>query len=145
MGQWSYSERKQSKVFFWSVFVFGELFLFAIFIFVLAQGKIQSLAVITSLIAWLLWNGLFLYFFSNFPQKITVSSEGLLVIYSDKRKQLYLWENVFLKKIGLNPIPLIFIRNEGTSSFANLPRIVFLDGSSKEYRELIKRISTQGV
>ena len=142
MEQWSYSERKQSKVFFWSVFVFGELFLFAIFIFALSQGKIQSLAVATSLFAWLLWSGLFLYFFSNFPHKITVSSEGLLAIYSDKRTQLYSWENVLLKKIGLNPIPLILIKNKGSSL---LPRIVFLDGSSKEYRELIKRISAQGV
>jgi hypothetical protein len=147
MERWLYIERKTTKVFFWAIFVCGELFLIAILLFIFNQGaaNISPLAIPASLIALFLWSGIFQYFFSNSPKSITVSSEGLLVTYSKKREQLYAWEHVSLKNIGLNPIPFIFIKNIETSVLLKIPRIVFLDGSSKGYKELIKRIKMKGV
>ena len=147
MEQWSYVERKITKLFFWVIFVFGELFLIGILVFIFNPNSenISPLAIPIALVALLLWTGTFKYFISNFPKSVTVSNEGLLVIYSEKRKQLFSWENVFLKNLGNNPIPLIFIKKKKGSALLNLPNIVFLDGSSKGYKELIERISMQGV
>ena len=118
MEQWSYVERKVTKLFFWAPFVIGVLFLIGMLGFLFTQNSenISPVAMPVSLVALLAWTGVFKYFLSNFPQRVSVSSEGLLVIYSEKRKQLFSWESVFLKKLGSNPIPLIFIKKEKGSA-----------------------------
>jgi len=144
---WSYVERKTTKLSFWAIFVFGELFLIGILVFIFNPNSenISPLAIPIALVALLLWTGIFKYFLSNFPKSVSVSNEGLLVTYSEKRKQLFSWEDVFIKKPGNNPIPLIFIKKKKGSALITLPNIIFLDGSSKGYKELINRIRTKVV
>ena len=58
------------------------------------------------------------------------------VNWSRRTRKEYPWENVTLKKIGLPESVLIIIRDPDWF----VPRLVSLNGWSKQYRELISRI-----
>jgi hypothetical protein len=143
MGQLVYEERQVFSSFIKSIFVLGDLFLITLLVLPFADvGDFHfhpTTMVIFTLVIMLLWNGLFYYFMSNSPRKITVTDSGLVVSFSQSKEVNYGWGNVVLKKIGMNPVPMIFIKK----SRAVIPRIILLDGSSKGYKSLVDRITAQ--
>jgi hypothetical protein len=83
-----------------------------------------------------LWNLFYVYCLANSPLSVVLNDRMMQVNWSRRTRKEYPWENVTLKKIGLPESVLIIIR--GPDWF--VPRLVSLNGWSKQYRELISRI-----
>lgn len=143
MSQLVYEERQVFSFFFKSIFVLGDMFFIVMLVLPFADvGNLHvspKTMIPFTLIILSLWNGLFYYFFSNSPRKITVTDTGLVMTFTRNKEVNYGWGNVALKKMGMNPVPMIFIKK----SSGVIPKIILLDGSSKGYRNLVDRITAQ--
>jgi hypothetical protein len=86
-------------------------------------------------IAGSLWIIVFSYFLHNSPRALVLRDRVMQVNWNSEKNKEYPWQDVSLKKASGEYV-LILIRD----SKWLIPRWVVLDGSSKQYKELISRI-----
>jgi hypothetical protein len=141
MEEYRYKERKILRIYIWSIFVSGTIIVLIMLGFIsldlIKQSKnsdVNSLLIV--LIAGILWICISSYFLVNSPLNLVLTDRIMEVNWNTKKRKEYLWQDVSLKKTGLPEQTLILIRD----SKWLIPRLVILDGSSKQYRELISRI-----
>jgi hypothetical protein len=140
---------KVLRIAMWGLCVFSNLFLLGTLYLILfgerATPNIKelqySLLVISAfIIAWNVYVG---YMLLNIPLKIVLYKEFLEVIWSKKKSIKYNWIKVEVKTIGLNPNPMIIIKDDKWKIMCFLiPRILFVSRCSDKYR-LLKNLSSQ--
>ena len=81
------------------------------------------------------WIIIFFYFIFNSPKSVVLNDRVMQVNWKSGKKE-YLWQDVSLKKAGLHNFVLIIVHDPVWF----IPRWVLLDGSSKQYKELISKI-----
>jgi hypothetical protein len=139
MEDWTYRERKIMRIYIWVIFIFGNIMILTM-LGVLSGGLITSYDVIMALLivgtASILWNLFYVYCLANSPLTVVLNDRMMQVNWSRRTWKEYPWQNITLKKNGLPEFVLIIIRDPAWP----VPRWVILDGSSKQYRELISRI-----
>ncbi len=146
MAEWVYDEKKILRLYMRLLFISGEVFCLAVFSLLL-RGTLRNdprfdpedlLLVILFMAFWTITG---FYFLSNSPQSLVLNDETIQICWRKNQRKSYLWRDVDLKKIGLNPIPMIFINDKNWRVFnLRVLRVVMLDGWSKRYKELVKKI-----
>ncbi len=143
MREWVYKERKSVKVYIVSIVIVGEFLLFAFACLTIYFNVVDSrnldfvylLIIILSVFIWLI---LGVYAISNAASALTLRADVLKIEWSITRVAVYPWSSVKLHKIGLNKIPIIVAYDEKYRLLKHsLPRWVLIDGSSKQYKEMI--------
>jgi hypothetical protein len=141
MEEYIYKERKILRIYIWSVFVLGTIIILAM-LGLISRDLITShehsdvksfLIVATAGITWLIIS---FYCLTNSPANIVLTDKIIRVEWSSGKSKQYQWEDVKLKRTGPHEYVLILINDSNWI----IPRWVLLDGSSKQYKELISRI-----
>jgi hypothetical protein len=105
------------RLYLFAIYLIGDAFLiWAIFKIVFNITNKETIVNLTGgtpiFLFALVWNIIFLYFILNSPYSFTVSVKGLKISWRKNSERLYLWKDVQLKSIGLNPKPMIIVQDE---------------------------------
>jgi ABC-type transport system involved in multi-copper enzyme maturation permease subunit len=146
MSEWTYIERKVVRAFIVAIFAFGEIFLLMVVAIVfsnLFKGREESVAfnVLIVILSILFWNGVGLYWLSNTASALILRDDTITVVWSKNRVSTYPWQKIKIRNVGSSSDRIVLV-NDDNWKFGKLtlPRIIVLDGSSGEYKELITRI-----
>jgi len=146
MPEWTYIEKKILKVYIMAIFTFGEIFLLVVAGIVfsnLFKGGEEGIAlnVLIAIFSILVWNAVGLYYLSNTASALILRDDAITVRWSKNRLNTYPWANIRVRNVGSTRVRIILVNDSGWK-FAKLtlPRIIVLDGFSREYKELINRI-----
>jgi hypothetical protein len=81
------------------------------------------------------------YAISNAASVLVLRADSLKIQWSKNRITVYPWDKIKLHKIGLNEIPIIVAYDDRWAILKkSLPRWVLIDGSSRQYKEMIGKI-----
>jgi hypothetical protein len=138
--EWIYTERKIMRFYLWFIFTIGCIVLLTMLGLILPDiiksNKNEDIKVLlTVAIAGSVWIILFSYFLYNSPQALVLTDRVMHVNWNSKKKKEYTWQDVSLKKASGEYVLILIHDSEWL-----IPRWVVLDGSSKQYRELVSRI-----
>ncbi len=142
----TYQGSKIYKISLWTLIIAGNIFfLFGFILLILDLLSERSLTILTNLLFVVLfaifWNSMALFNMLNSPDSLVLTDGVLIVNWSRKRKRSYQWPDVKLATIGLNPTPMIRIKDAKWQLFKHyIPRIVMIDGGSKRYKGLLLEI-----
>ena len=147
MEEWGY-ENTHFRIFAWVLVLVGDIFLLSICImisFAIIFPNFDTTLHISSLPLFLLfclaWNILGGYLLFNTPKSLTLTEKGLLIAWSKRKKICYAWNTIELITIGLNPTPVIIIKQQESSSLSHkVSKKILFTGWSPKYKELINRI-----
>ena len=149
MNEWSYEEGRFLKYLYLIIFVGGDIFLFGIvllgvlFFFYPDMGTLYPTGWPYFLAVCVAWNLLAGYLLMNLPQGVTLTENGLCVLWTVKKQKSYPWRRVRIITIGFNPTPMILIKQEVRYPFLfDFPRILTLSVWSSKYKKLIRRIES---
>ena len=138
--EWIYTERKIMRFYLWFIFTIGCIVLLTMLGLILPDiikshknEDIKALLIVA--IAGGAWIILFSYFLHNSPRVLVLTERVMQVNWKSEKNKEYPWQDVSRKKASGEYV-LILIRD----SEWLIPRWVVLDGSSKQYKELISRI-----
>jgi hypothetical protein len=141
MEEYTYNERKILRKYIWFIFAAGTVMVLTMLGLLLHDlisshhnSDITSFLIV--LAAGFLWVCIFAYFLANSPASLVVSDRVMRVNWSSTKKREYLWRDVSLKATGPQEFVLILIHDPVWL----IPRWVLLDGSRRQYKELISRI-----
>lgn len=138
--QWIYTERRIMRFYLWFIFTIGCIVLLTMLGLILPDifksHKNEDIkALLTVATAGSVWIILFSYFLYNSPRTLVLTDRVMRVNWNSENKKEYPWQDVSLKKASGEYV-LILIRDSDWL----IPRLLVLDGSSKQYKELISRI-----
>lgn len=138
--EWIYTERKIMRFYLWFIFTIGCIVLLTMLGLILPDiikshknEDIKALLIVA--ITGSVWLILFSYFLHNSPRALVLTDRVMQVIWNSQKNKEYPLQDVSLKKASGGYV-LILIRDSGWL----IPRWVVLDGSSKQYKELVSRI-----
>ena len=144
------SGNKILKIIIWFQAIVLNCFLFFIFYLILfGKNKAEDITAYNMLLNWgaffIILNTYIFYFLLNIPRKIILYREHLQVIWNGKKTENYTWNVVSIKKIGLNPNPMIIIKDNRWKVMGfSIPRILFLSKWSDKYVLLMNLCRTEG-
>jgi hypothetical protein len=146
MQEWIYKERNTVKTYTFSVVIVMEVFLIAaacltIYAQIIGSIYLGFLYILIISLSVLIWPILGMYAISNVASVLVLSADSLKIQWSKNRITVYPWDKIKLHKIGLNKIPLIVAYDDKWGLLKkSLPRWVLIDGSSRQYKEMINKI-----
>jgi hypothetical protein len=124
---------KVLKIVMWGLCVFSNGFLLGTLYLILfgerATPNIKEMqySLLFFSAFFIAWNMYIGYFLLNIPLKIVLYKECLEVIWNKKKSIKYDWIKVDVKSIGLNPNPMIIIKDNKWKIIGFLiPRILFV-------------------
>jgi|GEM_PF-6533326 len=146
MQEWIYKERKTVKTYTFSVVIFIEILLIVaagvtIYSQIIGSINLGFLSVLMIILSALIWPIFGVYAISNTASALVLRVDTLKIQWSRNRITVYPWDKIKLHKIGLNKIPIIVAYDDKWRLLKqSLPRWVLIDGSSKQYKEMVAKI-----
>ena len=146
MQEWIYKERKAVKTYTFSVVIVMEIFLIiaaclTIYAQIIGSIHLGFLYVLIISLSVLIWPIFGVYAISNAASVLVLRANSLKIQWSKNRITVYPWDKIKLHKIGLNNIPIIVAYDDKWGLLKkSLPRWVLIDGSSRQYKEMISKI-----
>ena len=146
MQEWIYQERKTVKNYIFFVVIFMELFLISatcltIYAQIIGSINLGYIFVLIISLSVLIWPIFGVYAIANVASVLVLRADSLKIQWSKNRITAYPWDKIKLHKIGLNKIPIIVAYDDKWKLLKkSLPRWVLVDGSSRQYKEMIRQI-----
>ena len=141
MEEYIYKERKVLRIYIWAFSVAGAI------VILMMLGQISH-DLISSYeqtdkndilgvgVIGFIWIVMAWYCVVNSPTKLVLTDWAMQVTWNGRKRKDYSWQDVTVKKTGGPEFDLILIHDSDWL----LSRWVILDGSSKQYKELISKI-----
>ena len=137
MEEYTYKERRILRIYIWGILASGAIILGLIshdLITSFEKSNTNALLFVGGI--GFVWIMMAWYCVVNSPTNLVLTDSAMQVTWNGRKRKDYSWQDVKVRKTGKPEFDLILIHDSDWL----LTRWVVLDGSSKQYKELISRI-----